>query len=185
MPKNNQGPLTFDKALKGFVTSTTNSMKFARMCANLAISHFAEHGDVIYAQNFVDAMPKNYIRKAAFLKWLAAFSPVIMIDGKLAKDKADTAVKFDVEEAHKVDFWDFAPDMEMVEFDQTDILKALKGALKKFENHEKYKPHDAATVIRLEAAKNLLAGFEAQPAAVEPANNNGETIEGAPIESAA
>lgn len=179
MPKN-QGPLTFDKALKGFVTSTNNSMKFARMCANIAIKHFAEHGDVIYAQNFLDAMPKNYVRRAAFLKWLASHSPVIMVDGKLAKDKAETAVAFNVEAAHAIDFWEFAPDMEVVEFDTTDILKALKGAIKKFENKERYKAHDAQTLLRLEAAKNLIVGFEAQPAVTEPAaNTNGSTpVEG-------
>src|SRR3546814_10635520 len=81
----------FSKKLKLFIGATRNSMKYARECAEAGLRHFAEHGDTVFCQELLDAMPKNYVRRAAYLKWLSAHAPITMLENKLAKDKSDEA----------------------------------------------------------------------------------------------
>src|SRR3990167_8408874 len=115
----------FTKTLKVFKSLTGKTMALARQLSEAAIGHFAEHGDLVYAQEFLDAMPKNYLRRVAFLKWLAAFSPIKMEGEKLLKDKRPEAVEFNLDGAKKLPFWDFAPDPEQITFSYDDVIVAL------------------------------------------------------------
>lgn len=146
----------FKIALREFSKSAHNTMKYARICAELAILHFEQHGDLVYAQAFLDNMPKNFVRRAAFLKWLAAFSPVTMSQGKLAKDKGAKAISFNTEKALATPFWDFAPDPENVMWGETDVVKALKSAIRRFDG-DNYTPASPAATLKLEAAKAAIA----------------------------
>jgi hypothetical protein len=51
---------TFDQALRAFAKSVNGTMRFARMCSELALKHYAQHGDYRLLQRFLDAMPANF-----------------------------------------------------------------------------------------------------------------------------
>ena len=144
--------LTFAQCLKLFSEATANSMKYAEICAMMALRHFADHGNLTYCQQFMDAMPKNYIRKTAFLKWLANFAPITMEKDKLLKDTSENAVAFDLDGAEKTRFWEFAPDMEAIAFGPNDVINAIKAVIKKFENPKRSTPENdlaSAAVVNL------------------------------------
>lgn len=151
----------FSKKLKQFVGATRNSMKYARECAEAALRHFAEHGDTVFCQDLLDAMPKNYVRRAAYLKWLTAHAPITMTDGKLAKDKSENAVAFDVEGACKIPFWDYAPDPENVMFSETDVVKSLANVLKRYKTSERFIPLDDAAKAKVEEAERAIEALSA------------------------
>ena len=141
----------FEALLATFVQSTQQSMDAARELANIAIQQFAEHGDLSYAQNFLEAMPKNYIRRVAFLRWLCDHAPVTMdtSTGRLIKDKDPEATPLNVEQAVQTAFWDYAPDPEQINFGANDVVVALRRVTAKFRN----KRHRAAS----DKARDVLA----------------------------
>jgi hypothetical protein len=155
---NQKAPLTFETALKRFVTATNSSMRYARICAEMALEHFAEHGNITMAQQLLDAMPQNYVRRAAYLKWLDAHAPITMEGGKLRKDTAPNATEFNVELALSKPFWDFAPDPEQVHFGSDDIVVALKGKLRTFRN-DRHVANDEKAMATLEAAEKAVANI--------------------------
>jgi|TARA_Y100000310_G_scaffold308084_1_gene350834 hypothetical protein len=142
----------FEKALATFIRSTKTSMSSAHACACYAIENFAKGNNPVLAQRFLDAMPKNYIRRAAFVKWLAAHSPVTIVDKKLAYVK-DSKVKFDVKGAKSKKFWEYAPDMEDVIFTDEGLKADLVKLVKRYER-DNYVPEN-------DNAKNLLAEVKA------------------------
>lgn len=154
---------TFDQALKAFVTSTANSKKYAHMAACYALEHFAEHGDTVHCQSFFEAIKKvgaNYLRPAAYFKWLVNFAPIKMVNGRLVKDTSDKAVKLDIEGARVTTFWDYAPNMETIElFDAYDPIKAAKAVVARYKNDKKWKAKNQLAhevLIKLEAAINTV-----------------------------
>lgn len=151
-----QKDLTFAAALALFTTATADSMKYAEICAMMALRHFAEHGNLVYCQRFMDAMPKNYIRKVAFVKWLANFAPVTMEKDKLLKDTSEGAKEFDLDGAAKEKFWEFAPDTEAVAFGPDDVLAAIKALIKKFENPKRSTPKDDLASAAVVSLKNYV-----------------------------
>lgn len=146
---------TFHDYLKGFVRSTALSMKYAEKCAQLGLEHFAECGDVVYCQAFLDAMPKNYVRRAAYMKWLFEFSPIIYDEGKLVKDKGKDARELRLKEAFAEPFWDFAPDPEIVQVTQQAIINRLKGVLKSYHNEKRFKTDKASEKLLAAAEKKI------------------------------
>lgn len=164
MADTNKTPLTFDTALKRFKSTTTSSMKYARICAEMALRHFSETGDTQYCQRFMDAMPKNYTRRAAFIKWLVAHSPAELVNGKIVKDKSDTANDFDMAGACDNPFWDFAPEKLILNYSAKDVIEAVERTLKRFENRKKYHPAS-------DAASETVARLKATLATVQPANS--------------
>lgn len=168
MPEN----LTFDAALKQFVKSTKSSMVYAKACANMAIQHFQEHGDLCHAQSFLDAMPANYVRRVAFMKWLTAHSPATLGEAvkgegrKLIKDKSPDAVAFDVEGALAVDFWEFAPDLEVISFNGQTIDQALRAVIKRFRNVNRYLPEAETALKHLDEVEGAIEKVALSPIAV-------------------
>lgn len=154
--------ISFENALKRFSLSTKAAMHFARVCAELALQHFNDHGDVSLCQRFLDAMPKNYNRRAAFERWLQKYSPITKVDGLFAKDKSETAVKFNLEAAFKQPFWDDVPDPEAVVWDDSDVIRSLQSALKRFkrENAKPVNDEAKASFERIEAAVSAAIAAE-------------------------
>ena len=132
--------VSFDQALKDFVGSTSKSMLSARLATELAIVHYYNTGDLSYCQRFLDAIPKNYVRRTAYLSWLATYSPIIVAKDRLYKDKRDeAALSFGstadhpmtvghVEAALSKSFWDHKPEPEIIDFEEGAIIgQLLKG----------------------------------------------------------
>lgn len=181
MPENNKpkAALTFDNALKGFVRTIKANMKFAEACAMLALEHFAEHGDTVYAQRFLDAMPKNYSRRQAYFSWLTAFSPIIMVGQKLVKDTSEHASRLDLDGARAITFWNFAPEAEIKDFSAEDLDNSLVSLVKRFMNEERQRPLDDAAKARLLQLEGLVKGFTGQN--LEAANEDTSAVEDAAI----
>lgn len=158
--------LTFEAALKRFKSATTSSMKYARICAEMALREFASSGNISMCQQFLDAMPKNYTRKSAFIEWLVAHSPAELIDGKLRKDPNDTANAFNLEGATAKPFWDFAPERPVQNFSAKDVIEAIHRTVKKFENSKKYAPATPEAAARLATIKAAVENLDK----VQPAN---------------
>ena len=135
-------------------------METARELANITISQFAEHGDLSYAQSFYDNMPKNYVRRAAYLKWMADHSPLSMANDQLSKDKSDDAAPFKVEVALLTSFWEYAPDPEQVHFGSNDVVVALKRTVAKF-GKERYTAASDKAAIAVNHAKVMIEELEA------------------------
>ena len=132
MSKTKVKQVQFDQALNAFVRSIKESMDTALVCSVLALEHYAEHDNLNWCQKFLEAMPKNFTRKAAYVKWLAAHSPITMVDGKFKKDKADDAIKFNLQGARAKPFWDYAPANEDILLTDADAFAKLMTAIKYF-----------------------------------------------------
>lgn len=147
--------MNFTTALKRFTTSTANSMKYAEMCSIMAIEHFAKHGSLALAQQFYDACPKNYVRKNAFVFWLAAHSPVVLADGKFTKDKAEDAKEFNLDGAKAKKFWEFAPDKEIVNYTGQEFIGQVLRLVTKHENADRMIAADEDAVAMVAAIKQV------------------------------
>ena len=149
----------FEKLLATFVKSTAQSMEAARELANMAIRQFEEHGDLSYAQSFLDAMPKNYIRRAAFIKWLGDHSPLSVEGETLTKDKSPDAAPFRVEVAILTSFWEYAPDPEVISYGSDDVIAAMKRTVAKF-GKERYHAASDKAAVTVNMAKTLISEME-------------------------
>lgn len=164
--------LSFDDALTSFRNATASSMEYARLCANMAYEHFRDTGDVVYAERFVteiDNSAKNYIRKTAFLKWLAAHAPVRVEKGRLFKDKSENATPWN-DKALEISFWDFAPEKEAVIFGPEELLKALTRTISRFRD-EKHVAKDENALDMLNRADAAINGLK-QPAQLAIVNRD-------------
>lgn len=159
----------FEKALNTFIRSTKESMDSARRCAEMALDHYAEHGNTIWCQRFYDAMPQNWTRKQAYLRWLVAFAPITMENKKFVKDTRENASVLDVEGAKKLPFWDFAPELEIIDFSAEDITKALGQMIKRFNNTKRYSATDEEAILVLKKLEGIYTGITGE---APPANEN-------------
>jgi len=151
----------FQVALDGFIKATQNSKQYAKECSQLAFEQFAEHGNLSMAQQFFDAMAthgNNYVRKAAFAKWLMFYAPVGFEKGKFFKDKKRKDQECHTVEAFKKDFWDFAPDKEKIVFDTTMVLQQLDRLVKRFrsDNYTAADKKDAELVTKIGDFSDML-----------------------------
>lgn len=155
----------FEKALNTFVTSTKATMEAAASCANLSIEIFAENGDLSQAQKFLDAMDKvgrNFVRRNAFLKWMGDHSPLAMKEGKLVKDKSDSANAFRLEAAVAVNFWDYdPPEADITDFTSENLAKALQAVINRYSNENKFVAKNKAAELMLVKATKQVAALAA------------------------
>ena len=119
----------FNAALALFVRATEDGKAAARLCANAAIQQFFDHGTLNMAQDFSDAcerVGKNYIRHVAFVKWLAKYAPVTVINGRFKKDHTREAMTADdLKAALASPFWDSIPSPEKANFTEDDVVKSM------------------------------------------------------------
>lgn len=145
----------FDIALLAFITASRESRQMARLCSEIGIVQFFNTGDLSQCQRFLDAIPKNYGRRAAYVKWLTAFVPVRMNmeTKKLKKDKRDEAIPFSTENIKKaleMPFWEFSPAIQPdVEYTAESVMSAVRSVLAKHRT-ERYKNKDDAAKKRLD-----------------------------------
>ena len=164
---------TFDMALRAFLKSQTELMGLARECANLAISHFAEHGDTSYLQRLHDAFAKNFMRRTALVAWACEHAPIVFEGSKFSKDKSETAVAMNLDGALSVDFWDFKPEAVAEYYVGSDVIEALTRALKTFEGGKRKIPApDSDAETMLAAAKRAVSQLTHITAAATPASMN-------------
>ena len=159
------GNADFDKHLKVFVKSVATVMESAKHCANISILHFAEHGDVSLCQRFLDAMPKNFVRRAAYLQWLLAHSPLKVTHQaggaiKLSKDKSEKANPYNTEAALKVLFWDFAPDPEDIIVTDEDAFKRFMAAINYFRRKNVKAPDGVKALVN--AVENVVVHYQSE-----------------------
>lgn len=152
---------TFNENLETFVKATTTSQELSVKLAIAGLLHFQKHGDTSYCQEFLDAMPQNYLRKAAFLGWLGDHSPIMMQKGKLKKDTRETANAFDIDGALAKPFYEYKPEPEITSFKSSDILSALKNTLARFKNEKRYRgAEDTAAAEKLAQAEQAITALE-------------------------
>jgi hypothetical protein len=155
----NKPALTFDVALKRYTQYSKLTMHYARVCADMAIDQFEQHGNLVQAQRLHDAIPANYGRRAAFVKWLCDFSPAAYKAGKFTKDKSDNAKPFQVVEAKAIAYWEHTPDnTQVTEFKADELIKALNAVINKF-GGEKSRPKDDIALRTLQNAKRVVASL--------------------------
>lgn len=151
--------------LKQYVQATKRSRELAIKCSLFALEHFMACGDVVYVQEFFDAMHadgnKNYVRGVAFGKWAVHHAPIKFTDGKFTKDqdRAKTMMPEKdkwLEKAKAEPFYDFAPSPEVMYYDASDPVQHAIKAVKKFENENKFKPKDKAASAKVAAVLNAL-----------------------------
>lgn len=184
-------PNNWDELLEQFVEGNRLSMEAARQLAIHAIQNFFEHENLSLAQQFLEAMPANYHRREAFVKWLSDHAPVQYdrATGKLSKDKRETAQVWKLEVALLTHYWEYDPEPQSVMFGSNEVLKAMKAAVAKFTKTDKdgksrYEPvgramqavaHAQHMLVELEAAISAdvkaaalaLEAIPADPVAVE------------------
>lgn len=155
------GRITYDAAEQGWIKATVTGIKYARLASELAFLHWEKHGDLVYCQRFIDAIDKhgkNYIRRTAFLRWLAAYSPVAMTDGKLHKNDSPDAVPFNTEAAMAAPFWDFDPEPRIATLNANDVIQRIQSAVKRMRNDKTYKLDAPAldTLNKIEKAVSMV-----------------------------
>lgn len=146
-----KAPKSFEAGVKSFVSSINRSKFLAQWLANEAIQHFYDHGDVSKCQTLLNTFEehgKNFVRKAAFMKWLKEFSPIDMKEGKLKKKEGGEFDESLIAKAKETPFWEYSPDPEDVVFEFDDVVQDLNRVLKKYAG-ERYKPASEDDVQRL------------------------------------
>lgn len=166
---------TFDQNLTAFNRATKDSMKYALACSLQGLAHYAEHGDLVYCQRFFDAMPQNWTRKQAYLKWLVAHAPITMVNKKFVKDTAETASPLDLDGAAKKPFWEFAPEMAIIDFSAEDLDGALVQLIKRYEG-KRYVATDAAAIARFNMIKGMVEALTGTH--IEAANGDAPSADG-------
>jgi hypothetical protein len=152
---------TWNKNLKAFINATQASMKLAVDLANAAIAHFAKHGDVIYLNELMDAIPENYGRRAAFAKWAGAHAPLAIQNGKFVKDRKkaeesdwdnpDGEVKAgQLKAASEKTFWDFAPAPKPTIVDEDYVIGGLLAFVNRARKGDSLTPEAASRLSVIE-----------------------------------
>ena len=158
--------LTFEQVLEKFKAASADSMTYARLAAEMALSHFAEHGNLVRCQQFFDVLSENnYVKrcKLSFVRWLVEYAPIKVEQGKLTKDR-ERDDEIDMDGAKKTPFWDLAPPQEIIDFDKDDIVSALKRALTPFRGDRRVAANDEASDTLNEADKAVAAFARSQAA---------------------
>lgn len=180
----------FKETLKKFKSSITSAQKYARELTNMALEHFAAHGDLVYAQAFSDACKghaNNFVRHVAFVEWMTTFSPATYEKGKWVKDKERaekiewpaTPIQVEMEIDGKtklvgyadVSFWDFMPEKEIVKLSADELLAFFMGKAnsKKLAERVAGDPDAEATLAKLKATLADVKAVHIQPAEVQTA----------------
>lgn len=150
----------FEVVLAAFVKSQEQLVGLAREAANMAISHFAEHGDVAYLQRFHDACRKNFMRRQALVSWACDFMPLVFEGGKFSKNKKEDAIEPDLEGALASDFWDYKPEATVEFYVGSDVIKALNKVIDGFDGGKRKMPANEDATKMVNAAKNAVSRLQ-------------------------
>lgn len=131
--------LTFEEALAKYVASLAKHMEYARIASELALEQVVKGDNRNWVQALYAAIPKNYGRRDAFVKWVCEHTPTVLENMKFKKDTRPGACKNNLEKAMQKPFWDYKPMKEIVNFDTGTFMKALWAVFKRFENGETHR----------------------------------------------
>lgn len=174
----------FETRLASFSKAIKTSQNAARDCAEQALLQFHKHGSLAFAEKFYAAMPKNFVRRAAFLKWMKDHSPFTVVEGTMKKDKSNDAAEWDIEGALSAPFWDYAPDPEQVYFGSDDVVVALRRTLKRYQSNENYHAASERAAQTVQTIDNFLDHLPETMTASDEAEAADETSDEAEAASA-
>lgn len=153
---------TFKTKLEELKQALGNSMALARELAETSLRIFEQDGNLNYIADLTNAIPTNFGRQTALIKWFKDHSPSVVNFDKNSntyswkKDKAENANAFDVEKACQTPFWDYAPDTSVKLFASSDVDKRLLGVIKSFKDESKNKPMNAKAVQHLAELEQVI-----------------------------
>lgn len=191
---------TWSGNLGAYRKVSDESMVLATLLSLDALLHFNECGDVIRLNEFLEAIPENYGRRAAFVKWAADHAPLGMKEKKFIKDKAkaeklgwnnpDGEVKAAMfKAAQEKDFWDYvpAPAVAIVTAeDAVDGVYSLIARIRKVSDTKHPTAGALAMAAKLEAfAATLRPDADAEKAAALLAAAKAKQEEQKPVETPA
>lgn len=172
--KNGVSLEAFNAAMKLYEHHQDGIMTAARAVSEMTGIHFFLHGDTSYMVRLLVSMRtkgKNFVRQAAYQKWLLDFFPVEIETSndsvKITKSKLreaqmwpDAVAKQDLlDKALSTPFWEHAPDKEIVRFGKLDLLLAIKKTVEKFGDDKKYL---ASSPSAIEVQKKALSWIDEQ-----------------------
>lgn len=158
--------LTFEQVLEKFKAASTDSMTYARMAAVMALEHFAEHGNLVRCQQFLDVLSENnYVKRSrmSFVRWLVTYAPIKVEQGHLTKDR-NREDEIDLDGAKKTPFWELAPPRDITEFSSQDIVVELKRVISRFRGDRRV-ASDEDALAALNTADVAINAFAKQIAA--------------------
>jgi hypothetical protein len=132
--------------------------------ANEAMTHFAMHGDLLYLQLMHDAIRtkgKNFVRLAAFNKWLMDHAPIKSENNKLTKSTTGAFTdeqKTSMEAALLVAFWEHSPETQQANWGADELVADFAKIIArrtKQADHAK----DSVALQALKAAQGMVLGL--------------------------
>lgn len=157
----------FEQTLKAELAKFKRNIKGAKdsvaKASIMALEHFGEHGNTTPLQMVYDCLREhggNFCRPVAFLKWATAHAPVVVVNGKLLKDKSDDAVKYNLAGAKAKPFWDFAPNREQfIPYDAKNVVIGLHKYVRRMKNTRHKAENDEAseTLLQVDRFCDTLA----------------------------
>lgn len=157
--------LGFDRVREMFRKGIQDSKAYSRYLAETALENFVVHGSNNQLNDHLhdfNTVAKNFMRKAAYVKWCVAHAPLKFEGDKLVKDKVVEATKTKDEWMQLLNqglskpYWDFAPEAPMISFTAADLVAALEQTVKKFTG-KKYAPKDQVALNELTQAQIKVA----------------------------
>ena len=132
----------FGVRLKAFKKSIKHAMDACRDCAEFALEHYKKSGDLFPMQQLHDAIPKDYGRRPALVRWACHFGNISLETGTFKKDHNHPTVKemadIDLEAAWAKPFWEFAPEKQIDNYTITDVVKGIDAVFSRFENEKSF-----------------------------------------------
>lgn len=169
----------FDHILNEFIVSRDRTVALAVELSNMALEHFAEHGDTSQLGKLFNAMNKNQDRRVAFGTWAIAHAPITLdiATGVFKKDSSEErvahfkdgvgeAVKCHLVQAAAKSFYDYAPVKEVMPFTGQDVVTRMRALIKRLENEAKFEATDDNATAMLAAAKVMVEELAAIPASI-------------------
>lgn len=144
----------FQQKIVEFKKVNALSMTLARELSEMAFDHFEQHGNLDRAQQFYDALVKDWNRRTAFVAWLCDHSPAKFENKLFKKDRRPEARDFNASGAKAHPFWEYLPEAEVKVYNSVDVVNDLLKVIKNHRNEKKFKALDEAT-------KNFLNMAEA------------------------
>jgi hypothetical protein len=149
-------PAQLDAAIKSIATRGKKLDSDIQEAALSAISHFAEHGDIVFVNKLYLALSAG-ARKSSLALWFVTFTKAAVntdaATKALAPFNVDKAKEFDLDGAMSTPWYDMKKEPELDEL--FDIQKALASLIAKAKKSAKV--NDPAMLKSLEALTTVKA----------------------------
>lgn len=120
------GKEAMDKAFAKLKSTAEKVQDEMHRCACSALKHVIEHGDIVYVERFIDALPASS-RSNAFKLWFETFGPVSFKDGLKYVKGGNKALA----SAVAMPAWKLKPEETYVPMDVAGAIDALVAKIKK------------------------------------------------------